>query len=91
VGSAEFYNYQPGIDPQAAFDEAVANSQFEYGHNSYSGKIGAKGFDGFEVIVPALAPVTWTEAQIIAEGRMFNDADPDSEPDKHGLGAGGVR
>lgn len=43
MGADTFETYQPGEDMQKAFQEAVEEAQWEYGHGGYTGTIAEKG------------------------------------------------
>ncbi|WP_435245051.1 hypothetical protein [Streptomyces tendae] len=71
MGSEFFTTYQAGTDAKAAFEAAVEDARYEYGHRSYTGTIAEK--DAYTVI--DTTPIPLYEAERKA-GELADAADP---------------
>lgn len=69
MGAETFFTVSKGATAKAAFDSAVQQAQYDYGHSGYTGSVAEK--DSFVVIpVPAGAdPVVFAE-------QLVRDCDP---------------
>ncbi|MFJ4010969.1 hypothetical protein [Streptomyces sp. NPDC090026] len=71
MGAYEFTNYQDGTDVQQAFDTAVEQAQYEYGHGGYTGTLAEK--TSYTVITET--PMLEAEAEAYA-AKLLSDDDP---------------
>lgn len=74
MGSYDFTTVRAGKNSQDAFNKAVADDNFEHGHDPYSGTIGQKG--SFVLFNPLRKPMTDKQARRWLDDHFFTDDKP---------------